>query len=94
MANFRLKLITPNNDKYFSLASGETRESFLTSIITDFNSQTMQFQHNKQVDYTQENSLHASYTSAFTYNEKLSEHKHGQKELTFQMDEKVFINNE
>ena len=107
MARFRLRLITPNNDNNFSMAMNKNAaESFLTSIITDYNSQRNEYISNKTQAQELEKLINStandlstpgysfSHSMSYTYDEKFSKHKNGQKELTFKMDDKVFINNE
>ena len=104
MAKFKLRLIIPNNDDSFSLQSLNDRETFLGSTITDYQGQIDVYNHNKEIFATlpeetaattnKTKTLLTSYVATYTYDEKLKLHSNAQKELTFSIDDKVFIQDE
>jgi hypothetical protein len=83
MARFKISLIVPNNDKAFE---DSKNEYYLLSTITDYVDQ--------QEQYKQSNSFIHSVPVSYTYNEKISQHKNGQQELTFSMDDKILLDDE
>ena len=83
MARFKISLIVPNNDTAFE---DSENEYYLLSTITDYVDQ--------QEQYKQSNSFIHSVPVSYTYNEKISQHKNGQQELTFSMDDKILLDDE
>lgn len=99
MAKFKLSLIVPNNDMALDEDFENRTESYLSSVITDFTDQQVEYKENKKVisdlrHETQQTQYQLIHTTSYTYNEKLSKHKNGQEELTFNLDDKVIIDNE
>ena len=98
MAKFKIRLITPNNDKLDDLKSLNQEETFLAATITDYDDQRSSYRQQKEekTALTTLSSDNASLaiTNSYTYNEKISLHKHGQKELSFNIDDKILSNNE
>ncbi len=92
MANFKLRLIVPNNDESFN-GNKIDKEAYIASLITNFTDQLDSYQSNQNKLALDSSILHTNDFN-YTYNEKVSFHKNGQKELTFTMDDKIFINNE
>ena len=64
-------------------------ETYLFHVITDYQDQQSEFKHNKD-----KTNLLKTHTVAYTSNEKISIHKNGQQELTFNVDDKVCIDEE
>ena len=96
MAKFRIRLITPNNDCLYDLNSLNQQETFLSATITDFNDQEATYKNNQQAYEALSTSTEKTicHPHSYTYNEKFSLHTNGQKELSFNIDDKVFSNNE
>lgn len=89
MAQFKLSLIVPNNDAVFNEKLTNQTETYLFHIITDYQDQQKEFKQNNN-----KTNVLKTHTVAYTYNEKLSIHKNGQQELSFNMDDKVCIDEE
>ena len=89
MAHFTLKLIVPNNDS----VSLDASEIYIGSTITDFTDQQTIYTNNTTVAAGHQGTLKSTYVT-YTYDEQLSMHTNGQKELSFSMDDKVFVNEE
>ena len=77
MANFKLYLLTPVNDQDLS--------NFIKTPLSIFNSQIVNNKRPLDVFNLPEQ------TFCYTYNEKVSFHQNGQKELSFSMDRKLLI---
>ena len=88
MARFKLSLIIPNNDNAFDQTNIET-ETYLVTVITDFQGQRDFYENKKESSALLEN-----YPVSYTYNEKLVSHQNGQQELTFSMDDKILLDDE
>lgn len=89
MAQFKISLIVPNNDMVFNDNAINQQETYLFNVITDYQDQQSEFKNNSN-----KNNILKTHSVAYTYNEKLSIHKNGQQELTFNMDDKVCIDEE
>lgn len=72
MAHFKLELLTP--------VSREGTVYYISSVLTDFISQTLSGHNN----YTDQYEVYS-----FTSNEKFSVHKNAQKDLSFSMYRKI-----
>lgn len=77
MANFKLYLLTPVNDQDLS--------NFIKTPLSIFNSQIVNNKRPLDAFKLPEQ------TFCYTYNEKVSFHQNGQKELSFSMDRKLLI---
>ncbi len=94
MANFTLKLLVPNNDSDKNIVIGKNiEEHFLSTLITSFDSQLDEYNINKEKlklynEGSSQGSLFTNHSISYTYNEKFTKHKNGQKELTFDLDDK------
>lgn len=82
MAYFKLMLMKPIH----TTADNNLESKYLLNTISEFYSQEAEYKNNK------ENLLNSEFSFCYTYNEKLSIHKHHQKELTFSMNQMILYN--
>ena len=89
MAQFQLKLLTSTLQG--GANTGTYSSIFLETPITEFYSQEDAYLDKFRIDEVT-NPFSTKNTFCYTYNEALSLHQNAQKELTFSMDRKVFVN--
>lgn len=93
MAQFQIKLLTSALNG--SANSGNFSNFFLETPITEFYSQETTYLDRLNIDpiTSRQIPFSSKNTFCYTYDESLSMHQNAQKELTFSMDRKIFINN-
>ena len=93
MAQFQIKLLTSALNG--SANSGNFSNFFLETPITEFYSQESTYLDRLNIDpiTSRQIPFSSKNTFCYTYDESLSMHQNAQKELTFSMDRKIFINN-
>jgi hypothetical protein len=89
MAQFQLKLLTSTLQG--GANTGTYSSIFLETPITEFYSQEDAYLDKLRIDEVA-NPFSTKNTFCYTYNEAVSLHQNAQKELTFSMDRKVFVN--
>ena len=85
MAYFKLMLLKPIHQKRDDI---NIDSKYLINTISEFYSQETEYNNFK------ENLLNSKFSFCYTYNEKLSIHKHHQKELTFSLDQMILYNDQ
>lgn len=93
MAQFQIKLLTSALNG--SANSGNFSNFFLETPITEFYSQETTYLDRFNIDpiTSRQIPFSSKNTFCYTYDESLSMHQNAQKELSFSMDRKIFINN-